>query len=187
MAIGRRRIGNRRYNTTGAKPWANGGSNSRRVNSSPPSRQLLRVYTTLKIPARAPRVKYVGALRPSVDGTSFQLRQGSSRSHKGPLVKRRVLLLIERPKRYDRFTAQVTFKAGKVHISSGARGEIASRASHLPEDRQDRKGRGKAGGHSASLHPGLGRVHRATLLANATSARRFDLASAYVLGRRVRG
>ena len=176
--------------STGGTRSGNAGSNTRLFPGSSASKpSLLRVYTTLRIPANAARVKYVGRLRPSSDGTSFKLPPVSSRSLKGQkLVSRRVLLLIPRPKRFERFSAQVTVRKGRVHISTGAKGRIAAQASHQPDQdrRHERKGQQKAGGHSASLHSRLGRVHRVTLSGNATSARKFDLASAFVLGRPVR-
>ena len=156
----------------------------------------------LRIPAGAPRVVRVGKVSPSSGSVtlpsitskqSLITKRGMTRQKTAAAKLQRVLLLIERPRSFERSPSQIRVtpptknRPGKVSVLAGSRAEIAAKSSHHPTDRKDSKGRQKAGGHSSTL-PGrrLSARQLRTLAANTGSAQRFDLAAGYVTGRPVK-
>lgn len=105
-------------------------------------------------------------------------------SSKRPLRKKRVLLLVQLPRRDQKPPpVVVTLKGRKLTVDASREAHHAANASRQPEDRNDRKGgKRKAGGYAATLTGD----RRGIVNANARSAQMLDVASTYVQGKRVR-
>lgn len=183
-----------RSSTTGGRSSARAApiSTTRTRGALSPRRSVVRVFATLAIPANAPRVVRVAHKSPSSAGSLTLPRatpaRSPSRRWKSDIRPRKVLLLIERPRTYERPKGIVRVTSSKklalVAVALDRR-DVA--ASHQPLDRQDRKGRQYSGGHSLTLPTAkLSRKSKRLLSANLGSARQFDLAAAYVQGEPVR-